>query len=57
MQVSGLSPTPGGDAVKDGLGALGVGAQRGGIVGGHVAGGDGIDVESIGGQFIRQQRV
>ncbi len=49
------APAAGGNAVEDGLVALGVGADGGGVVGGDIAGGDGIDADAVFGEFVGHQ--
>ena len=52
FEVGGFAPAVGGDALEDFEGALGVGLEGGGVVGAHVAGGDGVDLDAVGGPFV-----
>ena len=51
-EVGGFAPAGGGDAGEDGGVAGFVGAEGGGVVGGDVAGGDGVDVDAFAGPFV-----
>jgi len=53
-EIGGVAPAAGGNAVEYCAVARGVVAQGGGVVRGHVAGGDGVHVDSLGGPFIRE---
>jgi hypothetical protein len=51
-EVFGVAPATGGNAIEDLTGALGIVLQGLGVVGGEVAGGDGVDVDAAGGPLV-----
>src|SRR5688572_29799398 len=54
-QIPGVSPTPGRDPLQNLAAPLGVRPQGGGVVGGHVAWRDRVDVDPEGGPLVRER--
>src|SRR5436309_383338 len=52
FQIFNCAPTTGGDAREDFRVALRISAQGGGVVGVHVPGGNGVDVDVMRGEFV-----